>query len=121
MAISEIYSGTKSGLVTGDTEWSLTANSTTVQTDTTDCVVQPWIDVSDMVAGDQLRIRVYEKCRSGDSQRLVDETILTGTQSKPLWTMPTLIMLHGWDITAEVLADGGANGITLYWSLRGIT
>jgi hypothetical protein len=116
VAISEAYSGTKAGQTTGDTEWSLTDDDTSVAERTTDGVYQTFIDVSDMIAGDQVRIKIYEKCRSADTQRVVYEAVLTGAQSAPLWVSPALVLLHGWDVTTEVLAGT----ITLYWSIRSI-
>lgn len=114
MAIAELYSGTKTGLVSGDTEWSFVNGTTTVATDTTDGVFQCFVDVSDMALGEVLRLRAYEKCRSGDTQRLIYEAILRDVQSEPIYVFPSLILLHGWDFTAEVISGT----ITIYWSVR---
>jgi hypothetical protein len=114
MAISEAYSGTKAGLVTGDTEWSLTADSTTVATQTDDGIYQCFVDVTDMALGEVLRLRAYEKCRSGDTQRLVYEAVLRDVQNEPMFVFPSLVLLHGWDFTAETLAGT----ITINWSVR---
>lgn len=111
MAIAELYSGTHA---VDTTEWSLTTDSAGPDADTTDGVFQAVLDLSDMIAGDQLQIRVYEKCRSGDTQRVVYEAILTGAQAAPLWVSPSLILMHGWDITADALAGT----ITVLWSIR---
>lgn len=81
---------------------------------TTDGVLQAWLDLSDMIAGDQLQVRIYEKVRSGDTQRIVYEAILTGAQSQPIWTSPSLSVMHGWDVTADALAGT----ITVNWSIR---
>lgn len=111
MAIAELYSGTEA---VGTTEWSLTTDTAGPDADTTDGVFQCFLDLSDMIAGDQLQIRVYEKCRSGDTQRIVYEAILTGAQSQPIWASPSLILMHGWDITCDALAGT----ITVLWSIR---
>lgn len=111
MAIAELYSGTKA---VDTTEWSLTTDTAGPDADTTDGVFQAFLDLNDMIAGDQLQIRVYEKCRSGDTQRVVYEAILTGAQAQPMWVSPSLILLHGWDITADALAGT----ITVLWSIR---
>lgn len=113
MAISEFVTGTEA---IGTTEHSLATDTSydTGDAQTTDGVYQVWLDLSDMVAGDQLQIRVYEKVRSGDTQRVVEEWVLTGAQSKPIWVSPTLIMLHGWDVTLDALAGT----ITVNWSIR---
>ncbi len=79
-----------------------------------DGVYQVFLDVSDMVAGDMLQIRVYEKCISGLTQRIVYESILQGAQAQPIHVFPALLLLHGWDVTLDSLA-----GTTIvYWSIR---
>lgn len=114
MAISEEYAGQKAGLVSGDTEWSLSGNDTSVDTITTDGVYQCFIDVSDMVTGDELAIRVYEKVQSSGTQRLVYQANLFGPQSPPVFVMPSLVLMHGWDMTIEAVAGT----ITIDWSIR---
>jgi hypothetical protein len=111
MPISEAYSGAKD---VSATEWSLTNNSSSVGSVTTDGVYQFFIDLSDMVSGDILEIRVYEKARSGDTQRLIYNTSFTGTMVDPLWASPSLILMHGWDATVN--ATVGTINVT--WSIR---
>lgn len=115
MPISET-SGTEA---VGTTEWSLATDTSydTADAQTTDCILQVWLDLSDMIAGDQLQVRLYEKVRSGDTQRVVEEWILTGAQSKPNWVSPSFVVMHGWDVTCDALAGT----ITVNWSLRQIT
>lgn len=116
MAITELITGTEA---VSTTEWSLATDTSydTGDAQTTDGVFQVWLDLSDMIAGDQLQIRIYEKVRSGDTQRVVEEWILTGAQSKPIWVSPSLIMMHGWDVTADALAGT----ITVLWSIRQVS
>jgi hypothetical protein len=113
MAITELITGTEA---ISTTEWSLATDTSydTADAQTTDGVFQVWLDLADMIAGDQLQIRIYEKVRSGDTQRIAFEAILTGAQSQPLWVSPSLVMLHGWDITCDALAGT----ITVNWSIR---
>ncbi len=110
MAISEAYSGTAS---ISTTEFSCPNNSTTLTPVTADGVYQVFLDTSDMVAGDQLQIRIYEKCRSADTQRIIYEAVLTGAMAET-WVSPSLILLHGWDVTLDALAGT----ITVNWSIR---
>ena len=110
MAISEAYSGTAS---ISTTEFSCPNNSTTLTPVTADGVYQMFLDTSDMVEGDQLQIRIYEKCRSADTQRIIYEVVLTDTMAQTLVT-PSLILLHGWDLTLDALAGT----ITVNWSIR---
>lgn len=81
---------------------------------TDDGVYQVFLDVSDMIAGDELQIRVYEKVLSTSTQRVVYEAVLTGPQAEPVWVSPTLILLHGWDVTLDALAGT----ITIDGSIR---
>lgn len=111
MAISELYTGTEA---VSTTEWSVTTDTAGPDADVTDGVFQIFLDVSDMVAGDELQIRVYEKVRSGDTQRIVYQETLLGVQSQPIWVSPSLILLHGWDATLKAIAGT----ITVNWSVR---
>ena len=111
MAIAELYSGTEA---VGATEHSCTTDTAGPDSDTTDGVFQVFLDVSDMVAGDQLQVRIYEKVRSGDTQRVVYQAILAGAQSDPIWVSPSLVLMHGWDVTLDALAGT----ITVNWSIR---
>jgi hypothetical protein len=114
MAIAELYSGTEA---VSTTEHSLTTDTAGPDVDTTDGVFQVWLDLSDMVLTDVLQIRLYEKVRSGDSQRVVREWILRDVQSSPIWVSETFILLHGWDFTVDALAGT----ITVNWSVRQVT
>lgn len=118
MAISEFATGTKA---VDTTEWSIadvsTANGEAYSTATPltdDGVYQVFLDVSDMVAGDELQIRVYEKVRSADTQRIAYQATLVGAQSEPIWVSPSLILLHGWDVTLDAISGT----ITVNWSIR---
>ena len=114
MAIAELYTGTKA---VDTTEWSLTGDAGGPGADTADGIFQVFLDLNDMIAGDQLQIRIYEKCRSGDTQRIVYQAILTGAQSQPMWVSPSLVLLHGWDVTCDALAGT----ITVLWSIRSVS
>lgn len=111
MAIAELYTGTEA---VSTTEHSLTTDTAGPDSDTTDGVFQVFLDLNDMVAGDQLQIRVYEKVTSSSTQRIVYEAILTGVQAQPVWVSPSLILMHGWDVTLDALAGT----ITVDWSIR---
>lgn len=114
MAIAELYSGTEA---VGATEHSCTTDTAGPDVDTTDGIFQLFLDVSDMVAGDQLQIRLYEKCRSGDTQRIAKEWILTGAQAEPIFVSESFILMHGWDFTLDAIAGT----ITVHWSIRQVS
>lgn len=111
MAATEVFTGTEA---VSTTEWSLTTDSAGPDAETSDGVFQCFLDVSDMVAGDILQIRLYETCRVGDTQRCAQEWILTGAQACPLWVSDAFILLNGWDFTLDALAGT----ITVLWSIR---
>ena len=108
-----MYSGTEA---VSTTEHSLTTDTSGPDVDTTDGVFQLFLDLSDMVAGDELQIRCYEKVRSGDTQRIVAEWSLFGAQSNPNWVSPALILMHGWDFTVDAISGT----ITVLWSIRSV-
>lgn len=112
MAIAELYAVTQTGLST--TEWSLTTDTAGPDVDTNDGVFQAFLDVTDMVTGDELEIKIYEKVQSGLTQRLVYQSNLVGPQSPPVWVSPTLILMHGWDMTVKAVSGT----IDIYGSIR---
>jgi hypothetical protein len=114
MAIAELYTGTEA---ISTTEHSLTTDTSGPDADTTDGIFQVFLDVSDMAAGDELQIRVYEKVRSGDTQRIVWQDTLVGVQSTPIYVIPSLVLLHGWDVTLDAIAGT----ITVNWSIRQVS
>lgn len=113
MAVTQVISGTEA---ISTTEWSLATDTSydTADAQTTAGLYQLVLDLSDMIAGDQLQIRLYEKVRSGDTQRIVEQWVLTGAQSKPIWISPAVMLIHGWDWTLDALAGT----ITVNWSIR---
>jgi hypothetical protein len=111
MAISEAFSGTEA---VSTTEHSMTTDTAGPDAETSDGVFQVFLDLNDMVAGDQLQIRIYEKVLAASTQRIVYEAILSGVQANPVWVSPSLILMHGWDATLDALAGT----ITVDWSIR---
>lgn len=83
------------------------------------CILQVWIDLANLQAGDEFRCRLYEKINgAGATQRIVEEWTFAGAQDKPGWVMPSLIVAHGWDVT--LLRTGGSDRM-IGWSLRKIS
>jgi hypothetical protein len=100
------------------TEYSLPNASTSLTPQTDDCVLQTFIDFGNMIAGDSYQIRLYEKYAGAGTQRLVDEWVLNGLQSKPMLVIPSVILGEGWDVTVKRLSGSDR---TIYWSLRKVT
>lgn len=113
MAISEAFTGS-STITTTEYSCPNTATFAAANAKTVSGVYQVFLDVSDMVAGDQLQIRVYEKCRAADTQRVIYESILTGGMTDT-WVSPSLILMNGWDVTVTTLAG---TTIIVNWSIR---
>ncbi len=114
MAITQLYSGTET--VSG-TEWSLTTDSSGPDTDTTDGIFQTFIDLNALAAGDVFEFKVYEKVLSGSTQRLVYYARFAGVQGTPNWVSPSLILLHGWDMTLKKISGTDRS---IDWSIRSI-
>lgn len=96
------------------TEYFLASNSTTQTPQTTQCYLQVWIDTSAMQAGDEYRVRVYEKIAAGGNQYPIIDTYLAGPQAEP-WVSPALHVRHGWEVSLQRTA-GSDRSFT--WSLR---
>jgi hypothetical protein len=114
MAITEPFA--VSQVVTTATEWSMTTDTAGPDLETSDGVFQVFLDLADMVSGDELQIRIYEKVQSGDQQRIVYQSNLIGPQSPPIWVSPSLVLMHGWDVTLNQMA--GTANITITGSIR---
>lgn len=113
MAITEAFAGTEA---VAATEWSCTTDTAGPDVETSDGVFQVFLDVSDMVSGDELTIKVYEKVQSSDTQRVVYQAVLVGPQSPPIFVLPSLVLMNGWDVTLKQTA--GTANITVTWSIR---
>lgn len=110
--MTEYATGTRA--ISTGTEYSLVTDTAGPDADTTEGCYQAFIDLSDMIAGDIVRISMYEKARSGDTQRKIDSAYLAGAQAQPMFVTPPLLLKNGWDITIEALAGT----ITVNWSIR---
>lgn len=113
MAITAAFEGTEA---VSTTEWSVTTDSAGPDVDTTAGVYQLFLDLSDMIAGDELQIRFYEKVRAADTQRIFYQSNLVGAQSPANWVSPSFVLMNGWDMTLDAIAGT----ITVTWSVRKI-
>ena len=113
MAITEAFASSQA---VDTTEWSMPRDASydVAQPQTGDGSYQIFLDVSDMVGADELQIRVYEKVQGAGTQRIIWQASLFGPQNPPTWVSPTLILMHGWDVTLDAIAGT----ITVEWSIR---
>lgn len=113
MAISEAFTGSET---VSTTEWSLTTDTSGPDAETSDGVFQCFVDINALAAGDDFRLRLYEKVLSGGTQRLVEEWTLTIATGKAVMT-PAAVLLHGWDFTLIRVAGSDR---AIDWSIRKI-
>lgn len=83
-----------------------------------DYIVQLWLDLSALGSTDAYKLTLYEAVQSAGSQRVVEEWNFNETQSKPNWVMPSVILLHKWDLT---LVKVTGNDRSIEWSIRRIS
>lgn len=116
MALTEEYTGSNGSW---GTEFSLTAHSTSLPTQTTDGVYAPWIDTTNFARGDLYYIRGYETVVSGGTKRLVYKLAVAGwgLHGSKLWTCPPLMLVHGWDFTLQRAAGSDR---TIEYGVRGV-
>ena len=113
MAISEAFNGSAS---IGTTEYDLPSASTTISSQTTDGIYQVFLDLNALTATEEYRFRVYEKCRSTSTQRVIQEVIFSGSQTtEPIYVVPGLLLMHGWTVT---LRKNQGTDRSIEWSIR---
>lgn len=113
MAITEVINGTEA--ITQATEWSLVTDTAGPDADTSDGVFQLFLDLINLVDGDTIRIKAYEKI-DNTNQRVfwsVDISNAQGTEDG--WVSPSFILMNGWDFTGQMVT---ATTRTVLWSLR---
>lgn len=99
------------------TEYSLPSSSTTRVAQTDKCILQLFLDLSAMAAGDEYRVMFYERINAG-TQRIVQKWSLVGAQGEPNFVTPSFIVGDGWDMTVQKIAGTDR---AIPWSLRKIT
>lgn len=114
MAISEAFSGTET---VGTTEHSLTTDTAGPDVDTTDGVYQCFLDLNALAKGDVFEFKVYEKVLSSSTQRVVYSVRFANAQSEPIWVSPSLILMHGWDMTLDKISGTDRS---IDWSIRAV-
>jgi hypothetical protein len=115
MAISEAYAG--STTISSTSGYSLTAESTTIAAQTDDGVYQLFLDTSAMTTGDIFDIQALEKVQAASTQRSCHLWRLSGVQVEPNFVSPSLILLHGWDLTVTMVSTTARS---FEWSIRKI-
>lgn len=113
MAIAELYSGSAT---ISTTEISLVSGTSSLQSDTADGIYQVFLDLNALANGDSFELRIKEKVRSADTQRIVYRMNFANAQtSQPNAATPSLILMHGWDVT--IIKISGTDR-EIPWSIR---
>jgi hypothetical protein len=110
MAIAEYKVGSAT---ISTTMYSLVTPGTTLSNDTTDGIYQVFITIDGLTGGDVYEFNVEEKIRASDGKSVIySGTINAGNATMAL---PTLILMHGWDVTVRKLT--GTDRV-VRWSIR---
>lgn len=112
MTISAAYENSAS---ISTTEFSLPNNSTTLTPITVDGVFQVFLDLSALTLTERYDLVIYEKVQAAGTQRAIDKRSFVGPQAVPHIVLPSLILLHGWDVTLKKIS-GTDRAVT--WSIR---
>lgn len=97
------------------TEYFLASDSTTATYQTTDVVLQVYLDLGAMAAGDEYEIKIYEKV-DGTNAEVIYRATLNGAQSQ-MWVSPAFILGVGWEVSLDKLAGTDR---TIPWTLAKI-
>jgi hypothetical protein len=116
MAIAESF---QNSATMTTTEFFLAANSTTQGAgQSTDMMVQLFLDVSALANADEYRVRAWDAISSAGTVRIIMEWTISHAQSEPIWASPALILLHKWDFSVTKLAGTDRS---IAWSIRTAT
>lgn len=96
------------------TEYFLASDSTTATYQTTDVVLQVFLDLSNMALNDDYVLRIYEKVNGGTA-RVVYTTTFSDVQSPANWCSLQYILTEGWEVS---LQRTGGSDRAIAWSLR---
>jgi hypothetical protein len=98
-------------------EYSLPADTTSgvPTSQTADCILQLFLDLNALIAGDVFRLKVYEKTDSAQTQRLIHQWYFEGAQANPNYSSPVFVLGEGWDVT---LIRVSGSDRSILWSLR---
>lgn len=95
MAFSVLASGTRT---MNTTNWSLVQNTSGPTNNTDIGVYEVVLDLVNLSYGDLYALRIYEKSRAADTQRLAEEYWFTNPIYYPIQKIPIGIMYSGWDV-----------------------
>lgn len=96
---------TAAGTTIGATEYSISLASTSgapaSKTDKVSACCS--LDLNALAIGDVFKLTLYDKCRSGDTQRVV-ESWYVGVNNGPNFITPPFMIGEGWDFTLKKIS-----------------
>lgn len=98
------------------TEYFLFGDSTTASYQTTDAILQVFLDLNALAAGDEFLIKFYEKADGSNARPFYKSTVI-GAQSD-LWVSPSFLVGNGYEVSIDRIAGTDR---TIPWSLRLVT
>lgn len=96
------------------TEYFLASDSTTATYQTTDCVIQVFLDLSALTVTETYVLKFYEKVNAGTARSFVSTTF-TGVQSPAHYASLQYIVGDGWEVSLQRTAGTDR---AIPWSLR---
>jgi hypothetical protein len=108
---------TNNSATIGATEFFLASNSTTKTSQTTVCILQVFLDLSALTAGEEYLIQCYEKVNGG-TDRVFYKASKLGTQNEPHWVSPSFIVGDGWEVSVKKIVGTDR---AIPWSLRKVS
>lgn len=93
---------TQNSATIGTTEFFLASNSTTATYQTADVILQVYLDLGAMAAGDEYLIKIYEKV-DGTNPEVIYTATKVGAQAE-MWVSPAFILGVGWEVSVDKIA-----------------
>jgi hypothetical protein len=82
-------------------------------------VYQLFVDLKDMVNGNEVEIRIYEKARTADTNnQVILLAVASHAQAEPMWVSPSFVLARGWRMTLK--QTSGSNLTAVSYSIRNI-
>lgn len=111
----EAFTGTEA---VSTTEHSMTTDTAGPDASTTAGIFQAFIDLNALAAGDVYEFKVYESCRTGDTQRAVYSARFAHAQATPIWVSPSMALGIGWDMTLRKISGTDR---TIVWRISRVS
>jgi len=100
------------------TETSLITGTAAPQASTSVGIFQLVLDLVNLTTADTYEIRIYEKAISAGTQRLCFSKRITGVVSEPVYIVPSIVLMYGWDMTVKKISGTDR---AIPWSIRQVS